>query len=377
MNNDALAAWLTLANTGFSHAVVRRLLARFPGPGGILGAPDRLLQSEAGLDSGQCRRLREAQEGHLQLRRQIDVFHRFGMKLVHSGQSVYPANLRAVSDPPPFLFVRGELREEDRLAVGIVGARLSTPYGLEVARRLAVELAPVVTVISGLAHGIDTAAHANTLDAGGRTIGVAACGLDQDYPRGAGPLHERIVESGALVSCFPPLAGCGRGNFPRRNYILAGLGLALVVVEATEKSGSLVTAAAAVEENREVFAVPSDITRPAGRGTNRLIAEGACVVTEPLDVLRHLEGRLSSELESLRQARAATRADPAAPLPAELSAAEQALLTRLRSGKALHDDLLAAFVPDSFTVGQISTALLQLEMKGLVRQLPGRVYEAR
>lgn len=376
MSDDTLAAWLTLLDSGLSHAVLRRALVVHHTPEALLGASDAALIKSGLLADDQCRRLRESAEGTLRRRRQLDSFHRLNMRLLTPADADWPENLRPVAEPPVALFVRGEIRDEDRLAVAIVGSRLATPYGLEVTRRLAVELAPVVTVASGLANGIDATAHERTLDAGGRSFGVAACGLDIDYPKGLGPMRERLVGAGALISLFPPGTTCGKGCFPRRNHLLACLCLGVIVVEAGETSGALLTARSAIEENREVLAVPGDITRPASRGTNRLIAEGAAVITEPADVVRHLEQRLSHELRRLRARRESSQSAEV-PAPDNLTPAESTLLAAIRKGPISHDDLIAQFVPSALTMGDIAAALLALELKGLVQTLPGRTYTKR
>src|SRR5437762_9206972 len=208
------------------------------------------------------------------------------------GDTAYPANLREIQTPPGRLYVRGTLTEDDALAVAIVGARAATPYGVAVAERLAADLAARgVTVVSGLARGIDSAAHRGALRVGGRTIAVLGSGADVIYPPENRRLAARIEEGGAVVSQFapgtPPLAH----HFPLRNRVIAGLSLGVVVVEAAERSGALITARLAAEFGREVMAVPGPVTSPASRGAHALIRDGAALVESGEDVIAELPAR--------------------------------------------------------------------------------------
>jgi len=225
---------------------------------------------------------------------------------IRPGDPRYPVLLGAIPTPPP-LFVRGELVDDDALALAIVGSRRPTPYGLAVAERLASDLAARgVTIVSGLARGIDTAAHRGALAAGGRTIAVLGCGLDVVYPRENVPLARTIETRGAVVSQFPAGMPALPGHFPARNRTLAGLALGVVVVEAAEKSGALITAGFAGDLGRETFAVPGRITSPSSAGANRLIQDGAKLVTCWLDIVselpepwrRAVRGPLASKDES-------------------------------------------------------------------------------
>src|SRR5881396_3144859 len=203
------------------------------------------------------------------------------------GDTRYPALLGAI--PPPPLFVRGELVDDDTLALAIVGSRRPTPYGLAVAERLASDLAARgLTIVSGLARGIDAAAHRGALAAGGRTLAVLGCGLDVVYPPENRALARAIETQGALVSQFAPGVPALAGHFPARNRTLAGLALGVVVVEAADRSGALITAGFAGDLGREVFAVPGRITSPTSAGAHRLIQDGAKLVTCWQDIVSEL-----------------------------------------------------------------------------------------
>src|SRR5947207_8671155 len=210
------------------------------------------------------------------------------MDELNPGDPNYPALLGAIPSPPT-LYVRGAVTVDDALALAIVGARDATPYGVEVAERLAGELAARgVTIVSGLARGIDAAAHRGALAAGGRTLAVLGCGVDVVYPPENAPLVAQIAERGALVSQFPPGTPPLAQNFPARNRTLAGLALGVVVVEAAERSGALITAGLAADLGREVFAVPGRITSPASRGANGLLKDGAKLVGHWSDIVAEL-----------------------------------------------------------------------------------------
>lgn len=377
MSEQRVAAWMALLDSGLSPLLLARLAEAFGSPEAALDTSDARWAAEAGLRPEQCQRLRESARDNLRRKRQVELFHQHGMRLLEMGDAEYPERLREVKAPPPVLFARGATDPDDRLAVALVGPRMATPYGLEVTRRLATEFAPLMTVVSGLALGIDTAAHEATLRAGGRTIGVAACSLDQDYPKGNEPLRQRMAGEGLLLSAYAPLTKAATHHFPNRNHVMAGMVMAVIVIEASEKSGALLTASAALEAGREVFAVPGDITRRNSRGTNTLLAQGAGVCTGAQDVIAALGEHLEAELEAMKRRRAAESgngdgAENAA--PAGLSPAEAAVLDFIRHTQRQYDDLLASFVPGQMTLGELTTALLQLELRGLVRQQPGKIF---
>ncbi|MFN2151823.1 MAG: DNA-processing protein DprA, partial [Anaerolineales bacterium] len=213
-----------------------------------------------------------------------------GIQVIIWNDEQYPVRLREIDQAPPVLYVRGVLDLQDEWAVAIVGTRRITAYGRQVAERIAVKLANSgITVVSGLALGVDTVAHQATLDAGGRTLAVLGCGVDRLYPPRNRQLAERILESGALLSDYAPGTPPEASNFPPRNRIISGLSLATVVVEASEKSGALITADFAVEQGREVFAVPGSVFSPQSRGPNRLIQNGAHPLLDPQEILDILD----------------------------------------------------------------------------------------
>ena len=279
----------------------------------------------------------------------------------------YPAQLEDLPDPPAVLHVRGDLARFERALrtdrVAIVGARRATEYGLQQARSLGRGLAAAgLTVVSGMALGVDAAAHVGALDADGLTVAVLACGPEQAYPPSKRRLHARIVERGAVVSELPPGAPVRRWCFPARNRIIAALAQATVVVEAGERSGSLITAGQTADLGREVAAVPGLVTAPLAAGTNALIADGAQLVRGPRDVLELLFGAAALSLLP-------------APEDERIAALEpdlRALLERVGGGC----DTVATLVTDAVNIEAVLAGLAQLELCGLVRRGPGGRYTA-
>ncbi|HVO12531.1 MAG TPA: DNA-processing protein DprA [Vicinamibacteria bacterium] len=276
-----------------------------------------------------------------------------GIRVVCREDEDYPAWLRRIYEPPPLLWAAGRLRaEEGAFSVAVVGARAATPRGLAFARMLASELAAAgLTVVSGLARGIDTAAHQGALEAGGRTVAVLGCGLDQVYPKENAALARRIAQEGAVVSEFPPGTGPWKQNFPRRNRTIAGWARATVVVEAGVKSGALHTARAALEEGREVMAVPGHPSEPNAGGTNALLRDGAGLVRDAADVLAELG-----------------LPAPARPAPA----AEDEVLRAVRRGSAAAVDEIAGRC--RLALPELLARLSELELSGVVRRLPGGLF---
>ena len=357
LSGDALA-WLALGVVEeLSPRQAHELVARFGSPAAALAAPAELLVG-AGLAPSVAGALAGAPA---RARREAARLAAVGATLVAWSDETYPPRLRQISDPPVVLAVRGTLVAEDDLAVAVVGARRASEYGRRVAEELGRELAGAgVTVVSGLAAGIDAAAHRGALAAGGRTIAVLGTGIDRVYPSWHTRLAEEIVRHGALVSEFPCGAPPLAFHFPRRNRLISGLARGTVVVEAAEESGSLITARHAAEQGRDVFAVPGPLG-PGHRGPHRLIQQGATLVTGVEDVLAQLGPGLVARL-------AATRAAAA---EATLSADERRVLAGVGAeGEHVDDVIRRAGLP----APQALETLLALELRGLVCQLPGKRF---
>jgi DNA processing protein len=282
------------------------------------------------------------------------------------GDERYPALLGTISSPPR-LEVRGSLQASDALAIAIVGSRHATPYGLEVAETLAAELAARgVTIVSGLARGIDTAAHRGALGAGGRTLAVLGSGIDVVYPPENRDLTTAIERQGAVISQFPKGTAPHAYNFPARNRTIAGLALGVVVVEASERSGALITAGLAADLGREVFAVPGRVSSEVSRGPHGLLRDGAILVRDWADVVQELP-------EPWRRA-VRTPADGSEEGSRTVTGTESVVLAALKPDEPLHIEELTVLV--ALTPGRLASALVTLELEGRARQLEGQRWVA-
>jgi DNA processing protein len=304
------------------------------------------------------------------VKREIERAEAVGAELVSPWDARFPDRLREIYDPPGFLWMRGTLPEAETPRVTVVGTRRCTDYGRAQAHHFGAELARRgFTVVSGLAYGVDAAAHKGALDAGGRTVAVLGSGVGRIYPPKHTDLAERIVESGALLSEYSVDAEPDAPNFPERNRLLSGLALGTLVVESYAEGGALITARLALEQNREVFAVPGNVTKDSSRGTNRLIQRGhAKLVLELEDLLEELP---DVTVEAPEDVDADTVAGPT-PSPAEDLSGDQKVLYEALGDDPVHIDALCedtGLDPSSALVH-----LLELEFKGLVRQLAGKQF---
>ena len=284
-----------------------------------------------------------------------------GIEILTWDDEFYPPRLKEIDQPPPVLYMRGTLTAEDSWAVAVVGTRRISAYGRQVAEELASFLAANgVTVISGLARGVDAVAHQSALKAGGRTIAVMGCGVDRIYPPEHAQLAGKIMACGALISDYPPGTPPDASNFPPRNRIISALSMATVVVEAGETSGALITAQFAIDQGREVFAVPGNILAPQSKGTNRLIAQGAHPLLSVRDLLDVLNLTRVTEQRFVRKV-----------LPTDET--ESKLLSVL-THEPLHMDEIRN--QTGLPIERVSATLVMMELKGLVRQVGGLNYVA-
>ncbi len=357
-------AWLILSCSGLSPARQLMLIDAFETPQAVLGASNDQLRSVSGITATHVRRLRAA-EAEADLPRLRALLDELDCHLVSIGDDRYPKLLREIDDPPALLYVRGGLEPRDELAVAIVGTRRRTDYGEMIARRLAADLVRRgFTIVSGLAMGLDADAHEAALEAGGRTIGVLACGIDVNYPSANAQLREGIAAQGAVLTELAPGTPPTRDRFPQRNRILSGLCVGTIVVEAPLKSGALITARLAAEQGREVFAVPGNVTSPTSRGCHDLLRHGAALVETAEDVVEGLGIMLEAVPErEPDQERQRKLAD----LPADQRAVLEALSHQPRHIDQVSD---VAQMPTS----QVSAALMLLEVKGLVKRFPGNQF---
>jgi len=295
----------------------------------------------------------------LSLDEEMEVYGKKGIGVVTIAEAGYPRLLAQIPSPPPVLFVRGTFLPEDNLAIAIVGTRRSTSYGREVTSRMASGLAEAgVTVVSGLARGIDAAAHSATLASGGRTIAVLGSGVDIIYPSEHHQLAERIIENGALISDYPPGRKPDAPNFPARNRIISGLSLGVVVVEAPNRSGALITVDFAADQGREVFIVPGSVLSDNSAGCHRMLRDGARLVTCADDVLDDLRIGQRREQAAVQQA-----------LP--LTDAERRLLNHINADPQHIDEIIAAA---NLPVAEGLALISMLELKGIVRDAGARHF---
>lgn len=370
MGQDAYLFWVALAVTpGLGPRLAARLLREYGTPEAIFRAPLteleglRLPSPVAQAIASQAP-LKEA-EKELERAKTLDA------QFVHWEEPDYPALLREIYDPPPLLYVRGHRELLRRHMVAIVGTRRPTTYGNQMAERLGRDLAECgLVVVSGLARGIDSSAHRGALgSAQGTTLAVLGNGIDVVYPKENRKLFDRILERGAIVTEYP----CGTmptpDKFPVRNRIIAGMSLGVVVVEGARYSGSFITARLAMEFSREVYGVPGQVTQPVSFAPNQLIKQGAKLVTGWEDVVEELPTGIRAELLPVE---AASPAERAVRVAESLPAAERKLYDLLTADEARHVDELVE--RSALSSSEVLAALFELEMKGVVRQLPGKQF---
>ncbi len=340
----------------------KRLLDQFASPEAVFKAPLGQLLRVEGVGEKVARAI-EKGPPRGQVERELRLLREIGGTVLTFRDALYPARLNEIYDPPPLLYVRGELKEADDLALSIVGSRRTSPYGRAVTERMSQEIAQRgVTIVSGMARGIDSVAHWGAISGGGRTIAVLGCGIDVIYPPENRNLFGRIIEHGAILSEFPMGSPPEAIHFPRRNRIISGLSLGVVAVQANAKSGSLITAQYALEQGREVFAIPGNVGAEGSRGTNRLIREGAKLVESSDDILEEILPQWQKGKESPSKP----------PSPEDTLPEEERALYQLLGDAPLHIDMVIQ--RSQFDPGKVSSLLLNLELKGLVAQWPGKCF---
>lgn len=362
-------AWLTLKRIPeLGNRSLLKLVKALGSPRAVLDADEQVLKAVPGLRPGarfalrKAARPREPEEEWRRLREK-------GIRLISILDREYPANLKEIQDPPAVLFCLGTLEPRDLVAVAVVGSRAASPGGVVFTERLCSDLASSgVTVVSGLAVGIDGAAHRGALRAGGRTVAVLGCGIDFPYPRLHEPLKTEIVENGALLSEFLLGTPPAPAHFPQRNRIISGLSLGVVVVEAAQRSGSLITARFALEQGREVFAVPGMARHFRSVGPHGLLRQGAKLVESAEDILEEIRPLLRTAPEPRSNPSMVPEAGPAtgALTPEEVS------IVRTLGPSPVHIDEIARHT--GLAIPRLSALLLGLELRGVVRQSVGKYF---
>lgn len=357
--------WLALSLApGIGGKTFHLLLRRFGNPDRVFTSRRKELEEIPGLKSRtieaiKSSALRKAAE------KEMIRLRTLGIQLILWGTEKYPKYLANISDPPPLIYVRGTLLPEDDRTVAVVGSRQASVYGLNVCMKICRELAwQGWTIVSGMARGIDSAAHRGALEGGGRTLAVWGTGVDVVYPTENRALSEEIAALGAIISEFPLGTPPEPGNFPVRNRIISGLSLGVTVVEAAERSGSLITARMALDQDRQVFAVPGSVGRPGVAGPHRLIKEGAKLVERAEDIIEELLPMVDHKLHR-------DMAGLPISAPPELYEKERQLWEFLGMDP-LHIDAIASAV--DLALAETAELLLRLEIKGLVKQLPGTFF---
>jgi len=367
-DRDERYAWLALrAVPGIGDVLCKRVIERFGSPVAALRSDPSEWATIEGIGSKVVQSVRTYRADDTAISRELDRIDELEYELVGLTDLRYPDLLRMIPDPPSYLYLRGELRSEDHRAIAIVGARRASGYGRAVTEKLSRELtAKGFTIVSGMARGIDAWAHRAALEAPGRTIAVLGCGLDILYPQEHNELRESIGRHGAVISEFPLGTPPDPVNFPKRNRVISGLSLGVVVVEAAEHSGSLITARLALEQGREVFAVPGPIGTKTSVGTHALIKQGAKLVDNVEDILDELRPQL--EIPGAAASASDQAGDPRQPalLPDERSVYE------CLSAEPRHIDELTAAL--RLSPAKTAGVLLQLELKGAIRQLAGNLF---
>lgn len=365
---EAKKFWIALNMVpGVGPSTFRKLLNAFGSPAQVFATPPHVLKTVPGVNAKVVQEIASFGNSD-RLKKELELIEKQQIALMTWEDPEYPRLLKAIFDPPPVIYLRGHRFQEHEIMVAVVGSRKASTYGRGTAEKICSELAlKGVTVVSGLARGIDSAAHQGALKAGGRTIAVMGCGVDVIYPPENTRLYEEILAKGAIISEFPMRTKPDRGNFPARNRIISGMCLGTVVVEAGVQSGALITADTALEQGREVFAVPGNVNSASSRGANRLIKQGATLVEQADDILHALSLPISHELKDLQ---------PELPFkekksPPALTEEEQRLY-HLFDNQPIHIDELT--VRSQLPSGAVSAILMMLEMKNAIRQLAGKMF---
>lgn len=361
--------WIALNSVpGIGRVLYKRLIENLGSPEAVFSAEPSELNNIEGISERIAWEIRNFKGDKEKIGNELSRIKDAGIRFITLKDDDYPQNLKTIYDPPPYLYVKGGLKNEDRLSVAIVGSRSATNYGRQMTEAIGRELSLLgITIVSGMARGIDSFAHLSALDAGGRTIAVQGCGIDIVYPPESKRLAERIKGSGALVSEFPFGTPPDATNFPQRNRIISGLCLGTVVVEAADDSGSLITANCALEQGRELFAVPGNITSRQSSGANSLIKRGARLIGDADDIIEELIPRLKGELKNIKEFKSLKEGK----VISNLSDEERTIFNVI-SLEPKHIDRV--MMESKLPANKVASLLLNLELKGAVKRLSGNMF---
>lgn len=368
----SLQEWLELrAVKGLGPRLCARLLHTFGSPQAIRAASRNDLLAVGEISSSLAQAIHQPlpPEFQQQIRQELAAVQAGRFSLIPFTDPNYPVRLKTIPDPPLILAYTGHLLPQDHHALAIVGARKASPPGRATTQKLSGDLAALgFTIVSGLARGTDAVAHEGALAASGRTLAVLGCGIDQLYPPEHRALRKNIEQQGAVLSEFPMGTPPHAYHFPQRNRVISGMAIGVIVTEATLKSGSLITARLALEQNREIFAVPGNIHQPLSRGPHLLIKQGAKLVEDVGDILEEILPILDSPF--LDQLRTQLTVPSSSPVP-ELSSEEQQIMKLIPLEPISLDEIISQ---GSYSSSEMMSILLSLEIKGLIKQVPGLQY---
>jgi len=352
--------WIALSDVpDIGPVTARKLLAIYKKPEAVFKAPYKELANIHGIGPAKAKNIK-GYSGWEKIDAQLKKLDATGIKMVTFSNEDYPETLKNIEDAPIVLYIKGTIQKEDRYAVAVVGSRKYSPYGKLAAEKLSSELSSMgFTIVSGMARGIDTLAHTAAINSGGRSIAVLGSGIDVPYPPENRGLMEKLSDSGCVISEFPPGTTPERENFPKRNRIISGLSLGVLVVEATADSGSLITASCALEQGKEVFAVPGNINSANSKGTNDLIKKGAKLVQSAEDVIEELAPILKGYIRTREK------------VNIELSVEEKRLCD-IMTAEPKHVDMLSR--ESKMPAQKVLGILLSLELNGIAKQAEGKKF---
>ena len=373
MNYDLLKYWIALKSVaGVGNIIFPVLVEKFGSLPAIFTAPVSRLNEIPGISKTIAAAIVGFNHWD-KVKAELEFVDKNDIKIITYQDELYPAKLMNIYDRPPFLYVKGNLSKDD-INIAVVGSRLASTYGKYTTEKISCELAlKGLTIVSGMARGIDSVAHRGALTARGRTIAVLGSGLDVIYPPENKKLFTDIIQNGAVISEFPPGTPPRSANFPARNRIISGMSYGVVIVEAGEKSGSLITARLALEQGREVFAVPGSIDSAGSRGTNKLIKQGAKLIENTDDIIEEIIPQI--DRSTLLKTPSVSNVEVITTKPAEiLSAVDQKIIGFMSGGRVHIDDLISS---TGLSSADILGALTTLELKGIVEQHPGKLFSVK
>jgi len=352
--------WIALSDVpDIGPVTAKKLLAIYKKPEAVFKAPYKELANIRGIGPAKAKNIKGYSSWE-RIDNQLEKLDATGIKIITFSNKDYPETLKNIEDAPIALYIKGTIQKEDRYAVAVVGSRKYSPYGKLAAEKLSSELSSMgFTIVSGMARGIDTLAHTAAINSGGRSIAVLGSGIDVPYPPENRGLMEKLAASGCVISEFPPGTPPERENFPKRNRIISGLSLGVLVVEATADSGSLITASCALEQGKEVFAVPGNINSANSKGTNDLIKKGAKLVQSAEDVIEELAPVLKGYIRTREKANI------------ELSVEEKRLCD-IMTAEPKHVDMLSR--ESKMPAQKVLGILLSLELNGIAKQAEGKKF---